>query len=91
MMAQGFLDEVRQLLARGYHRHLKSMQSLGYRHLTGVVEGESAIESALTTLKRDHRRYAKRQLTWFRARPFVHWLNPTQTDRAEALIRAFFT
>lgn len=90
MMAQGFLDEVRQLLARGYHRHLKSMQSLGYRHLAGVVEGEAAMESALTTLKRDHRRYAKRQLTWFRARPFVHWLNPTQTDRAEELIRAFF-
>ena len=90
MMAQGFLDEVRQLLARGYHRHLKSMQSLGYRHLAGVIEGEAAMESALTTLKRDHRRYAKRQLTWFRARPFVHWLNPTQTDRAEELIRAFF-
>ncbi|XPS84289.1 MiaA: tRNA delta(2)-isopentenylpyrophosphate transferase [Desulfosarcina variabilis str. Montpellier] len=90
MMDQGFLEEVRQLLARGYHRHLKSMQSLGYRHLTGVVMGDLTMESAVTTLKRDHRRYAKRQLTWFHARPFVHWLYPTQADRAEKLIRAFF-
>jgi tRNA dimethylallyltransferase len=47
------------------------------------------VQDALTTLKRDHRRYAKRQLTWFRARPRVHWLNPTQTDAAAELIRAF--
>jgi tRNA dimethylallyltransferase len=91
MIDQGFLDEVRQLLARGYHRNLKSMQSLGYRHLAGVVEGGAPMQGALTALKRDHRRYAKRQLTWFRARPAVHWLNPTQTDEAEELIRAFFS
>lgn len=91
MIEQGFLDEVRQLLARGYRRDLKSMQSLGYRHLAGVIEGGDSMEEALTTLKRDHRRYAKRQLTWFRARPAVHWLNPTQTDGAEELIGAFFS
>jgi tRNA dimethylallyltransferase len=89
MMAQGFLDEVRQLLARGYTSDLKSMQSLGYRHLAAVIEEGVPVQDALTTLKRDHRRYAKRQLTWFRARPRVHWLNPTQTDAAAELIRAF--
>jgi tRNA dimethylallyltransferase len=90
MMAQGFLDEVRQLLGRGYTRDLKSMQSLGYRHLAAVIEDGLPVQDVLTTLKRDHRRYAKRQLTWFRARALVHWLNPTQTDAAEVRIRAFF-
>ena len=89
MMAQGFLYEVQQLLARGYGRDLKSMQSLGYRHLAAVIEGEEPVAEALTTMKRDHRRYAKRQLTWFQARPGVHWLTPTQTDLAEEMIRAF--
>ena len=90
MMDQGFLDEVRQLLACGYNRNLKSMQSLGYRHLAGVFEDGVPLAEALRTLKRDHRRYAKRQLTWFRARPAVHWLSPTQTDEAEVLIREFY-
>ena len=91
MMEEGFLDEVRQLLARGYRRDLKSMQSLGYRHLTEVIEDGIPLADALETLKRDHRRYAKRQMTWFRPRPAVHWLAPTQTDMAEALIRAFLS
>ena len=90
MMAQGFLDEVRQLLASGYGMDLKSMQSLGYRHLAAVIKGDSRLADAVTTLKRDHRRYAKRQLTWFGARQSVHWLTPDQTASAGDLIRAFF-
>ena len=90
MMAQGFLDEVRQLLASGYGMDLKSMQSLGYRHLAAVIKGDLRLADAVTTLKRDHRRYAKRQLTWFGARQSVHWLTPDQTASAGDLIRAFF-
>ena len=89
MMAQGFLDEVRQLLARGYARDIKSMQSLGYRHLAAVIKDGLPLADALVALKRDHRRYAKRQITWFRASPRIHWLNLTQADAAEELIRAF--
>ncbi len=90
MLKEGFLNEVRQLLARGYHRDLKSMQSLGYRHLAEVIEKEASLADATQALKRDHRRYAKRQMTWFRRRPEVNWFSPTQTDEAEALIRHFF-
>jgi tRNA dimethylallyltransferase len=90
MMDQGFVDEVRRLLQRGYHRDLKSMQSLGYRHLAAVVEDGAPMEDAVATLKRDHRRYAKRQLTWFRRQSRTHWLTPDQTDAAENLIQDFF-
>ena len=89
MMAEGFLDEVRRLLADGYARELKSMQSLGYRHLTAVIDGSLKLADAVSILKRDHRRYAKRQLTWFKARPAVRWLTPQQMDTAAGWIRDF--
>jgi tRNA dimethylallyltransferase len=89
MMNQGFLDEVRHLLACGYDRDLKAMQSLGYRHLAAVIGGESDLPEAVKTLKRDHRRYAKRQLTWFGARESIHWLMPDQGVTAVDLIRTF--
>ena len=91
MIDQGFVDEVRQLLVRGYNRDLKSMQSLGYRHLVGAIEDGVPMATALKALKRDHRRYAKRQMTWFRARSAVHWLSPAQTDEAEKRIHVFYS
>jgi tRNA dimethylallyltransferase len=89
MMQMGFYEEVQGLLAAGYSPGLKSMQSLGYRHLAAVVDGRVPLDEAVTTLKRDHRRYAKRQLTWFGKRPRLGWLTPDQTTQAEALIERF--
>jgi tRNA dimethylallyltransferase len=89
MMHQGFENEVRWLLAHGYHRHLRSMQSLGYRHLTAYINGESTREHAVDTLKRDHRRYAKRQLTWFNADPTIRWMTPDQPRAAQECIETF--
>ena len=89
MLAQGLMDEVRSLLTRGLHPGLKSMQSLGYRHMIGYLQGSLEWDETLRTLKRDHRRYAKRQLTWFRADGQVHWLQPDQLTEAIALIQEF--
>ncbi|MBC8104529.1 MAG: tRNA (adenosine(37)-N6)-dimethylallyltransferase MiaA [Cytophagales bacterium] len=86
MMAAGFVEEVRALWAAGYGPSLKSMQSLGYRHLLQhLVEGQPLIES-VAELKRDTRRYAKRQISWFKADPMVHWLRaPEKNVTAEAV------
>lgn len=89
MMDQGFETEVRGLLSRGYKADLKSMQSLGYRHLVACLNGESSLQEAVDAMKRDHRRYAKRQLTWFNADPSVHWMTPDQPHTAIDLIRRF--
>jgi tRNA dimethylallyltransferase len=86
MIASGLLEEVRGLLALGYKPGLKSMQSLGYRHMIGYLQGSLTWEEALRTLKRDHRRYAKRQLTWFRAIAGIHWLPPDQIKPAVELV-----
>ncbi len=76
MLAEGLLDEVRALLRRGYAATLKSMQSIGYRHMAAYLEGRLDWDEAVRTLKRDTRRYAKRQLTWFRADSAVRWYRP---------------
>jgi tRNA dimethylallyltransferase len=81
MIKGGLFEEVVRLSERGYSRDLKSMQSLGYRHAYTVVAGEMDREDAVRLIKRDTRRYAKRQLTWFRAEPEVLWCDPDDVDR----------
>lgn len=88
MVAQGFLEEVRDLLRR-YPADLKPLQALGYRHLAAYLRQELSWDEAIALLRRDTRRYAKRQLTWFRADPDIHWLHPDQLETAASLIQAF--
>jgi tRNA dimethylallyltransferase len=69
MFRRGLLDEVRGLLARGYGRGLKSMAALGYRHAVAHLLDGVPLPETVETMKRDTRRYAKRQETWFSAEP----------------------
>jgi tRNA dimethylallyltransferase len=89
MLAQGLVAEVRALLAKGIDPRLKSMQSLGYRHMTDYLQGRLEWDEAVRTLKRDHRRYAKRQMTWFGADNLVLWLQPDQFSEAVTLVENF--
>ncbi len=76
MVDAGLLDEVRSLLAQGYPGSLKAMQAIGYRHMVNFLAGAWGWEEALRLLARDTRRYAKRQLTWFKADPGLRWFAP---------------
>jgi len=89
MIAAGFLDEVKALLAKGYSLDHKCMQSIGYRHLVDYIEGRLGWEECVRTLKRDHRRYAKRQLTWFGADPEIIWKTPGQIEEIKLLVGKF--
>lgn len=84
MVANGLEQEVRSLLAQGYGIGLKSMQSIGYSHMAALIAGTLSHADCIRTLKRDTRRFAKRQLTWFRADPEIVWTPP---DRLADLIR----
>jgi tRNA dimethylallyltransferase len=75
MVQQGLQQEVESLLERGYSSNLKSMQSLGYRQFTGYLQGRYSLETAIEQMKRETRKYAKRQLTWFRKEPVDFWVN----------------
>jgi tRNA dimethylallyltransferase len=89
MLDQGLKEEVRRLLDAGFGTGLKSMQALGYRHMIAYLQGGCTWEETVRLLKRDHRRYAKRQLTWFGADAEVHWLEPNQQEQARKLVTAF--
>ncbi len=91
MISAGFLDEVKGLIARGYSASLKSMQSIGYRHMVDYIEGQSNWGECVRTLKRDHRRYAKRQLTWFGADPEIIWKEPGQVEALKLLVDNFLS
>jgi tRNA dimethylallyltransferase len=89
MVAQGLKEEVQSLLARGYGPDLKSMQSIGYRHMVDHLNNGVDWQETLRLLKRDTRRYAKRQFTWFRADPDILWLTPDKIAAAEPAIESF--
>jgi len=85
MLAAGLLEEVEFLLKQGYDPTLKSMQAIGYRHIVRFIQKERPWDEAVSTMKRDTRRYAKRQWTWFKADPQVIWYTP---DAVEDIRRA---
>ncbi len=89
MMSAGFLDEVKGLLAKGYAADLRSMQSIGYRHMVDYIEDRLSWEECVRTIKRDHRRYAKRQLTWFGADSEIIWKTPVQVAEIKLLVEKF--
>jgi tRNA dimethylallyltransferase len=89
MLDAGLLREVKKLLASGYASDLKSMQSIGYRHMIEFIEGRVDWEEAVRTMKRDTRRYAKRQLTWFKADPEVIWVAPEDINHIVEKTRSF--
>jgi tRNA dimethylallyltransferase len=89
MIAAGFVDEVKKLLSTGYTPDLKSMQSIGYRHVVDYLQGRLTREECVRTLKRDHRRYAKRQLTWFGADDQIIWKQPGQIEQIMKLVEGF--
>ncbi|NDY71640.1 tRNA (adenosine(37)-N6)-dimethylallyltransferase MiaA [Desulfobacter hydrogenophilus] len=82
MMAQGLLDEVKSLVNQGYSLELKSMQSIGYRHMGMYIKGEVSLEEAVRLLKRDTRRYAKRQFTWFNKEKNLIWIDTKEIKKA---------
>jgi tRNA dimethylallyltransferase len=89
MLAAGLEDEVQNLLSAGYSPQLKSMQSIGYSHAAAWLAGRIGRDEGLRTLKRDTRRFAKRQMTWFRADPQIVWIRPDRTSEIDRLARRY--
>jgi len=89
MVAAGLAEEVGALLDRGYAETLKPMQSIGYRQMVDFIKGRASFEEAVRKIKRDTRRYAKRQFTWFRADPETVWFEPQQVDMMIRHIEGF--
>lgn len=69
MLQNGWVDEVKGLLNKKFSRHLKPFQSIGYTQILNYLDGQISLDRAVDEIKRETRRYAKRQLTWFRKVP----------------------
>lgn len=86
MLNNGLVKEVEDLLAKGYSRELTSMQGIGYKEIISYLNDELSYEDAVELLKRNSRRYAKRQLTWFRREPSKMLLNIEKEDSLSVII-----
>jgi tRNA dimethylallyltransferase len=74
MLANGWMEEVRSLLDAGLPENAKPFDFIGYRELRAVLQQRATMDEARAAIQQATRRYAKRQLTWFRREPAVHWL-----------------
>jgi len=88
MLEQGLIEEVQGLLSAGISRNAVSMQGLGYKQIAAYLEGETSLNQAVALLKRDTRRFAKRQITWFKRDPRICWFNIDQYLEEGELVNA---
>jgi tRNA dimethylallyltransferase len=84
MLDAGLVDEARALLP---HRALNSLNTVGYKELFAWMDGSVGFEEAVELIKRNSRRYAKRQLTWFGRDPETVWFSPTDIADIEDFVR----
>jgi tRNA dimethylallyltransferase len=89
MMESGLVEETYSLLEKGFSPDLRSMKSLGYRHAISYLNREWTAEDMILNLRQDTRRYAKRQITWFRADPDMIWIDPDNVGAIRSKIREF--
>ena len=88
MLEAGLLQEIRSLLQSGVPDTATAMQAIGYKEFVSALEGHGTVEAAVDSVRQSSRRYAKRQLTWFRRNPAVHWLIREDETSGEEIFRS---
>ena len=86
MVEQGLIEEVQKLKDMGCHKDMVSMKGLGYKEILAYLNGETSLEEAIEILKRDTRRFAKRQLTWFRREKEPVWIDKGQYESEDLIL-----
>lgn len=85
MIEDGLVYEVMDILNDGYDKNLNSLNTVGYKEIISYLEKEITLSRAIELIKRNTRRYAKRQLTWFRADKRIRWFNVSSQDDIDDL------
>ena len=86
MLEMGLMQEIRDLLASGIPEKCTAMQALGYKEFVDALAGRCSLEEAIATVQMFSRRYAKRQLTWFRRNEDMHWIIREPETSAEEIL-----
>ena len=87
MLQMGLLEEIKTLLASGIPEKATAMQAIGYKEFVDALAGRSSIEAAVAQVQQSSRRYAKRQLTWFRRNENMHWLIRDTGETGEEILQ----
>ncbi len=91
MIEEGLVEEVKQLREMGYHNNLKPMQSIGYKEINQFLDGEIDLDEAVELIKRDTKRFAKRQMTWLKKDNEINWFEKDKDfDQILDKAREFF-
>ncbi|WP_084054277.1 tRNA (adenosine(37)-N6)-dimethylallyltransferase MiaA [Desulfonispora thiosulfatigenes] len=85
MLEAGWLDELKNLLASGVPANVQALQGLGYKQLLMHLNGDISYEKAIELIKRETRRFAKRQITWFKRDERIKWINVDDKNEAQIL------
>ena len=88
MVRDGLLDEIRDILGSGIPESATAMQAIGYKEFIDAMAGRDTLENAIASVQQSSRRYAKRQLTWFRKNLKVNWICRKQGQSAEEIFEA---
>ena len=88
MLEAGLLQEIRSLLQSGVPDAATAMQAIGYKEFVSALNGHGTVEAAADSVRQSSRRYAKRQLTWFRRNPAIHWLIREDETSGEEIFRS---
>ena len=89
MIEAGFIDEVKRLLDMGFAPELKPMQALGYKEAVLYLHGEIGFDDMVIEIKKNTKRYAKRQLTWFKKEPDIIWLGAIDVPQITSRVKRF--
>ena len=80
MIDNGLIEEIKYILDKGYSKTLNSLNTVGYKEIISYLDGEISLDRAVDLIKRNTRRYAKRQMTWFRGVEGMHWFDVASFD-----------
>ena len=87
MLCLGLMDEIRSLLAEGISKKSTALQAIGYKEFIAYLDGEITLEEATAQVQQASRHYAKRQLTWFRKNPQIHWLTRAKGEQTGEILQ----
>jgi len=85
MIKQGFVEEVTNILRKGYDKNLNSLNTVGYKEIIQYLEDKISLERAIELIKRNTRHYAKRQMTWFRKDERIHWFDINDVNELDQI------